>query len=314
MEEFHISGLVAATFTPLKANGDIDYDKIDDYCQFLSNEGISQVYVNGSTGEGPSLTTEERMKTTECWVKAGRKNSRMSKILVQVGGTTLRDSIALARHAESEGVAAISSLPPIYFPISTMGDLVEYCRQVAAAAPSTPFYYYHIPAMTRVNLDMATFLETARDVIPTLRGVKYSHQDLVQMCHCLRSRDRHGRAFNILYGCDEQLMAAVVLGADGAIGSTYNHMAGTFHRLLALLSQSDLPGALAEQHRSQDFVQQLYRYGAKTGGSLPTGKAVMSFVGCDVGPVRPPLRSLQPDERSEFYERLKSIGFFEWRK
>ncbi|PVD32411.1 hypothetical protein C0Q70_07845 [Pomacea canaliculata] len=194
----------------------------------------------------------------------------MSKILVQVGGTTLRDSIALARHAESEGVAAISSLPPIYFPISTMGDLVEYCRQVAAAAPSTPFYYYHIPAMTRVNCKTSSHPESGLAV--------------------------------------GQLMAAVVLGADGAIGSTYNHMAGTFHRLLALLSQSDLPGALAEQHRSQDFVQQLYRYGAKTGGSLPTGKAVMSFVGCDVGPVRPPLRSLQPDERSEFYERLKTIS------
>ncbi|KAK7092100.1 N-acetylneuraminate lyase B-like [Littorina saxatilis] len=314
MEDFKLTGVLPATFTPMKANGDVDYDKIDEYCEFLSREGIRQIYVNGSTGEGPSLTAEERMRLTECWVKYGKKNGRLSKIIIQVGGTCLKDSITMAKHAETIGADAISTLPPLYFPVATPQDLVEHVRAVAAAAPTIPMYYYHIPFRSGVNINMEQFLLAGRDVIPTLRGIKFSDKDLVQMCACLRTKDARGRNFNIVFGSDEQMLGAMALGADGAIGSTYNWMSGTFRRLLTRLDQGDLQAARLEQTRSQDVVKQVFAFGEKTNGTVSTLKVVMSLVGLDLGPVRGPMRELETKDKEAFFKALTDLGFMEWRK
>ncbi|XP_076437788.1 N-acetylneuraminate lyase-like isoform X2 [Babylonia areolata] len=311
MEDFTLTGFVAATFTPMKENGDVNYDAVDDYCQFLHDDGITQVYVNGSTGEGPSLTIEERMRLTECWVKAGRREGRLTRIIIQVGGACLTDSMAMARHAESLGVDAISTLPPLYFPVSSTRDLVDHCRKIAAEAPTTPMYYYHIPCR---SVSMPGFLEAARAEIPTLRGVKFSDKDLVEMCACLRTLDNRGRPFNVLFGCDEQVMSALVLGADGAIGSTYNFLSGLNRRLVALLDKGDVTGARAEQYRSQDVVKEMFKFGAKTNGILSTLKAAMSLVGMDLGPPRPPMRSLETEDQEAFFKALTDLGFLGWRK
>ncbi|KAK7495170.1 hypothetical protein BaRGS_00013580 [Batillaria attramentaria] len=220
MEHFRLDGLIAATFTPMLTNGEIDYYQIDGY-------------FNGSSGEGPSLTTDERMRLTESWTK----------------------------HAAKLGVDAVSSLPPLYFPVSSIQDVVDYCKAVADSAPTTPFYYYHIPTMSGVNIPMDKFLLAARDVIPSLRGVKFSNKDLAQMSACVRTLDTRGRNFNVLFGCDDEMMSAMALGADGVIGSTYNFMAGLYRRLVALLEKGEVKAACTEQYRSQDVVSLLFTFG-----------------------------------------------------
>ncbi|KAL8572578.1 hypothetical protein ACOMHN_017212 [Nucella lapillus] len=314
MEEFKLTGFIAATFTPLKDNGDVNYDAIDDYCQFLHQEGVTQV-LNGTTGEGPSLTVEERMRLTECWVKAGRKNGRGTKIIVQVGGACLKDSMTMARHAESLEVDAISTLPPLYFPVSAINDLVEHCRLIGAEAARTPLHYYRIPGMSAVRLSMPEFLEAARGEIPTLRGVKFSHTDLAQMCSCLRTLDSNGRPFNVLFGCDEQVLSAFALGADGAIGSTYNFLPGLYCRLRALLDKGDVTAARAEQYRSQDVVKELFKFGRGQGQWDRVSDENAHVIGRNErGPTRPPMRTLDAKDREAFNKALTDMGFFTWRK
>merc|ERR1712141_972172 len=134
------------------------------------------------------------------------------------------------------------------------------------------------------------------------------------MSACLRTKDSQGRNFNIVFGSDEQMMGAMAMGADGAIGSTYNWMSGTFRRLLAKLGQGDLKGALVEQHRSQDVVKQIFKFAEKTNGIGSTLKVVMSLVGLDLGPVRQPMRELKPEDRDAYFKILKDMGFMDWRK
>jgi N-acetylneuraminate lyase len=90
---------------------------------------------------------------------------------------------------------------------------------IASAAPSLPFYYYHIPSATNVDLPMVDFLAVADGLIQNLAGIKYTHYDLEDLQLCLHYG---GGKYNILFGRDQYLLAAVALGVRGAVGSTYS--------------------------------------------------------------------------------------------
>lgn len=174
---FKLEGLVAATFTPMTKNGDVDYDRIEDYCDFLVKNKIFQLYVNGTTGEGASLTLEERKKVVEKWMTVGRKSGKITAIIVQCGALNLHDSQSLARHAKSVGADAIATVPPLYFKPKNNDCLLQYCKAIAAEAPDLPFYFYHIPSATSVEVNVEDFLREGVKQIPSLIGVKFSSKD-----------------------------------------------------------------------------------------------------------------------------------------
>ncbi|XP_059160468.1 N-acetylneuraminate lyase B-like [Physella acuta] len=309
---FSVEGFVAATFTPFKDNGDVNLDAIDQYQEFLVQQGIQHVYINGTTGEGTSLTTDERKLIAEKWKELSLLPGRYMKVLIQVGGTSFKETCQLAEHAASIGADAISTLAPLYLLPQNIDELVDFCRQVAARAPSVPFYYYHIPDRTGVRFDMEQFLVRSRHVIPTLRGVKFSSKDLYEGSRCLRTSDAQGNLFDILFGCDEQVMSAFVIGFKGAIGSTYSLMAGTYHKLKDALSNGQIQEARTFQYRSVDLVKVCCEFGGQAGGIIPAMKVVLSKLGVDIGPPRFPMRPLSDAHQADLLGRLAEIGFFHW--
>lgn len=116
-----------------------------------------------------------------------------------------------------------------------------------------------------------------------------------------------GGAFAVPYGTDEWILAALALGARGAVGSTYNFAAPIYHRLIAAFAAGDLAAAQQEQFRSVQLVQTLARY-----GYLSASKVVMRWVGVDVGPARLPLVNLTENEVSALRAELETLGFFDW--
>ena len=166
-----ITGLVAATFTPMHADGSLNLAQVAPLVDRLLQEGISALYVCGSTGEGPSLSTEERQQTAAAYVEAA---AGRLPVVVQVGHCSLADACRLAAHAAQIGADAISSVPPWYFRPGSVEVVVDCLAQIAAAAPGLPFYYYHIPSLTGVAPDMVEFLRQAGPRLPTLVGVKYT--------------------------------------------------------------------------------------------------------------------------------------------
>ena len=187
---------------------------------------------------------------------------------------------------------------------SSIDDLVDCVAEIAAAAPDLPFYYYHIPHMTGVHLDMVDFLRRGADRIPTLAGIKYTAPTLYEFQSCAAL---DGGRFNMVFGSDEMLLSALAAGAQGAVGSTYNLSAPLYNRIMALFADGQLAEAQQLQLLSVRMVEAVKKY-----RPLPALKSMMKLGGIDCGPTRKPLLTMTPAEIDALERDLAKIGFLEW--
>ena len=296
-----ITGLVAAVFTPLKNDSSLNLDLVPRIVEHLLNSGIGGLYVCGSTGEGPLLTLEERREVAEAYIAA--VDGRVP-VIVQVGQESTREAAALARHAASIGANAISAVPPVYFKPGTVDILVDTMKEIAGAAPNLPFYYYHIPALSAVALDMERFLELAKDAIPNLAGIKFSSPRLDELQAC---RHFDSGRFEILFGVDEMLLSGLASGAKGAVGSTYNFLAPLYNEIIRCYNEKKTEEAEALQAQVVALVRVMIAH-----RGLPAIKTCMKLIGLDCGPTRLPLLTLDDQETATLKEELERLGFFDW--
>ncbi len=296
-----LSGLVAATFTPMNEDGTIRFEAIEPMVATLSDQGIAALYVLGSTGEGPSLTFDERCAAAVAFISAA---ANRLPVMVQVGSECLRQSRLLATHAEQSGAAAISAVSPVYFKPDSVATLVAAMAEIASGAPTLPFYYYHIPTITGVAFSVVDFLEMAAARMPTFRGIKFTSQNVFEFQSCVEAADDR---FEILWGLDEMLQCGLAAGAVAAVGSTYNFAAPIYQRLLAAFAAGDMETVRLEQSRSQAIVRTFIPF-----GSRGAQKAIMRMIGIDCGPSRLPISTLTSAQYAALETELRSIGFFEW--
>lgn len=297
----HLTGLIAAPHTPFRADGSIELEVVPQQARLLVHNGVAGAFICGTTGEGSSLTSDERRTLVESWVAARPVGL---SVIVHVGHLSLNEACALARHAEEAGADAIAAIAPSFFKPPTVTELVAWCAEVARAAPTLPFYYYYMPGMTGVTIPATDFLARAGDQIPNLAGVKFTHENLMDFA---RSTDHADAKYNVLFGRDEILLAALALGARGAVGSTYNYAAPLFLRIIAAFQRGDPDSARRDQARVMDFVAVLDRH-----GGLAAGKCIMKLIGVDCGPVRLPLRALTENDEKNLRKDLEQIGFFDY--
>jgi N-acetylneuraminate lyase len=300
MAKNSIEGMIAAIFSPMNENHKVDINKIPLMVDKLIENGIKGIFVCGSTGEGPSLTTNERKTLTGAFIDAVNKRI---KVFVHVGHNSVEEAKDLAAHAQKAGADFISATPPSYFKIGTVSSLVSCLSEIASAAPELPFYYYNIPHLTGISLDMVEFLKQADKAIPNLAGIKYTTPLIHEYQACLNYSDQ----FDVFYGTDEMLLSALAAGAKGYIGSTYNFAAPLYNKLVNAFNKGDLFAAQKLQLRSVEMVRIINKY-----GGLAAQKAMMKLSGIDCGPVRLPLKSLSLNETKSLEKDLQQIGFFDW--
>lgn len=263
--------------------------------------GLSGVFVCGTTGEGLALTLEERRQVAERWIQAAADRLR---VIVHVGHTSFREAKGLAEAAREAGAHAVACLPPVYYRPADVESLIEFLRPVARGAGDLPFYYYHIPMMSGVDLPMRELLEQGSERISNLRGVKYSHTDLMDYRQCV---ELDGGRFDVLFSRDELLLAGLALGARAGVGSTYNYSAPIYQKLLEAFRSGDLEQARA----CADLGIAVLRIVNECGGVVAAGKALMGLLGFECGPPRPPLRRLGRDEVRKLETRLEEDGLLE---
>ncbi len=295
-----MKGLIAAAFTPMKADGSLDLGGVERLAQHLFLQGVEGVFLCGSTGEGFSLSLEERMETARRWAEVAGGSL---KILVHVGSLCRQDSVILANHARALGVDGVAGIAPFYYKPRRVEDLLDFLAPVAQAASPLPFYYYHVPMLTGVNLPLAEILEKGAERIPNLRGAKFTHKDLLEFQECLALREG---AFDILFGVDEWLLAGLALGAMGAVGCTYNFASLLFQEMERRFLEGNLEEARALSLKVRALVEILGEF-----GTLAGGKAILAMAGVDCGPVRPPLGNLGPEEKIRLFEELSEAGLAE---
>jgi N-acetylneuraminate lyase len=295
-------GLIAAPLTGYRDDGMVNLDVVKPYAELLQANRLAGVFVNGTTGEGMSLTLDERRALSESWVQAAPQGF---KVMIHVGHTCQAESRALAAHAAAIGAAAIGEIGPVFFRPDSVEALVDYCAATAAAAPDLPYYYYHMPSMNQVLFPMIEFLRLAQEAIPNLAGIKYTHSDIADYEQCLGFRDG---TYDVLFGRDEFLIEGLKVGAQGAVGSTYNFMAPLYHALIAAFHAGDR----AEAERLQAISAESCELIAGTGGFGSGLKALLKTMGLDLGGMRRPQVNLSPEAVAKMVASLKDAGTFEY--
>ncbi len=300
MHTQHLQGLIAAPFTPMHGDGSLNLSIIPAYYQMLKNNGVAGAFICGSTGEGVSLTKEEKKAVAEAWAEVA-KGDEDFKVMTLLGGTCLADCVELAQHARQVGLYAVSFTAPFYFKPANVKKLAECCKVIADAVPDMPFYYYHIPVLTGVGFSMIDLLQEVEGNIPNFAGIKYTHEDFMDFLSCLRFQN--GR-YDMLWGRDENLLSALVLGTKGGVGSTYNYAAPLYNNLIEAFNHGDLKRAQDLQQQSIDMIRLLGKY-----GGIATGKAYMKLIGLDCGSFRLPVQNMRAEAYELFKKDVASLSF-----
>ena len=278
MDTAKYQGIIPAFYACYDAKGKIDPEAVRALTRWFVEKGVKGLYVGGSSGECIYQSKEERKVVLEN-VMAEAKGKLT--VIAHVACNNTADSQELAAHAESLGVDAIASIPPIYFHLPPYA-IAKYWNDISAAAPNTDFIIYNIPQLAGVSLTVPLLKEMLKN--PRCIGVKNSSmptQD-IQMW-----RDEGAIVFN---GPDEQLISGLVMGAVGGIGGTYGAMPELYVKLFECVKSGDMATALEIQN---DCCRIIYKLCSGHGNMYGMIKEVLRKMGCpDCGSVRAPLAEL----------------------
>ena len=288
-------GINPAMFTPLTDDGGaISVERLKKLIPWLLNQGVTGLFVCGSTGEGVLLSPEERELVAEVTLT---EVAGQVPVMVHVGAAATRDSVRLAKHAAKHGAAAVSSIPPFPFELSTR-SVFGHWRQIGEAT-DLPMYIYYFPAMTGFTFGDDAVEQLLR--LPNLVGLKFTDTDFYVLRNLI---DLSGGRLHILSGPDQLCLPAQTMGARGAIGSTYNWMAPLFVDLLKAYRSGDWATATAKQASANAFIRIIHRY-EKIAGQ----KVIMELLGVPCGPTREPIRPLDVAEAVQLRDELDAAGF-----
>ena len=271
-------GIIPAFYACYDANGEINPAAVREMTRWFIDQGVQGLYVGGSSGECIYQSKEERKLVLEN-VMAEAKGKLT--IIAHIACNNTADSKELAAHAESLGVDAIASIPPIYFKLPPHA-IAKYWNDMSAAAPNTDFIIYNIPQLAGVSLSVPLLKEMLKN--PRVIGVKNSSMPVqdIQMW-----KDEGAIVFN---GPDEQLISGLVMGASGGIGGTYGAMPQLYVELYRCVKAGEMAKALEIQN---DCCRIIYKMCSGHGNMYGMIKEILRKLGGpDCGSVRAPLAEL----------------------
>ncbi len=283
-------GIVPAFYACYDDNGDISKERTMAFVEFLIEKGIAGLYVGGSSGECIYHSVQDRKDTLEAVMEAAK--GRIA-IIAHVACNNTKDSCELARHAESLGVDAIATIPPIYFRLPEKA-IAKYWNDISAAAPNTDYVIYNIPQLAGVSLTMSLFDEMLKN--PRVIGVKNSSMPIQDIQMFKRQAKMNGKEIIVFNGPDEQFVGGRLIGADAGIGGTYGVMPELFVKLNAMLEAGDFENA----HKLQDDINEvIYTMCSGVGNMYAVAKAVLKKrAGLELGGVRAPLLNLEEGDEA----------------
>ncbi len=275
----------AATPTPFTSDGKLALDVVAAQAAHLHATGVAGAFVGGTTGEFSALDATERVSLVEAWQDARPAGLRIG---VHVGHSDVAQARHLAAHAESCGADIVAAVGPYYGDAPTLDALVAHLADIAAAAPSTPFGFYHIPSMTGSAYRPSEVVSALAAAAPTMAAVKFTDGDLLEF-------DRTRAAapgLTAYFGRDELLPAGLACGVDRVIGSLYNGMAPLAHAVTAAFERGDTAQAYRLHAPFREVAVTANRH-----GGIGFIKALMNELGPDAGPARSPWGRLDATAR-----------------
>jgi N-acetylneuraminate lyase len=289
-------GVIPAFYACYDEEGNISPERVQKLTQYFVEKGVKGLYVNGSSGECIYQSVEDRKIVLENVMKAA--DGKLT-IINHVACNNTKDSMELAKHAESLGVDAIAAIPPIYFRLPEHA-IAKYWNDISDAAPNTDFVIYNIPQLAGVALTMGLF-ETMREN-PRVIGVKNSSMPVqdIQMF-----KQAAGEDYIIFNGPDEQFVSGRVIGAEGGIGGTYGAMPDLFLKLDEFINENKMEEAMKLQYTINSII---YKLCAAHGNMYGVIKAVLRInEELELGSVRAPLAALVESDMAVVEEAARMI-------
>lgn len=241
-------GVIPAFYACYDDQGEISPERVRALVEYFLEKGVQGLYVNGSSGECIYQSVADRKLILE-EVMAVAKGKLT--IIAHVACNNTKDSMELARHAESLGVDAIATIPPIYFRLPEY-SIAQYWNAISAAAPHTDFVIYNIPQLAGVALTPSLYTEMLKN--ERVIGVKNSSMPVqdIQTFAALGGEDH--LVFN---GPDEQFLGGLLMGARAGIGGTYGVMPELFLKLNQLIADKELERAKELQFTINTIIGKL---------------------------------------------------------
>lgn len=294
-------GVIPAFYACYDAEGNVSPERVRALTEYHIRKGVKGVYVNGSSGECIYQSLEDRKITLENVMAAAK--GRLT-VIAHVGCNNTKDSVELAKHAESLGVDAIASIPPIYFHLPEYA-IAKYWNDMSAAAPNTEFVIYNIPQLAGTGLTMSLLGEMLKN--PNVVAVKNSSmptQD-IQMFKDAGVAARGEGSFVVFNGPDEQFVSGRVIGADGGIGGTYAVMPELYLAMNDHINKGEIKEAQAIQYDADRII---YKMCSAHGNLYAVQKEILRrMYGLELGGVREPMPGLIPEDEAVIAEAQAMI-------
>ena len=294
--ELRLHGIITALVTPFLKSGEVDQPALEEIVQFQLRSRVNGLFPLGTTGMGPAMEPEERKRVAEIVIN---EVDGKIPVIVQVGDSNPKTSLALARHAENAGADAVACLTPFYYNPGPDAIVEHYTR--LAKETSLPLLVYNIPRNTGINVDLKLLKQLSQ--IPHVVGIKDSSRDFSQLLDFLRAMPD---GFLVVNGTDSYQFSAFCAGAPAGVSATANPVPDLFVQMYEAYTSGNL-------NRGQELQKKIYGLRELlTNPPLAPLLEALKFRGLKSGTVRPPLREMNPTEvmnlRTSFRQLVPEMG------
>lgn len=278
-------GVIPAFYACYDEEGNISPERVQTLAKYYRDAGVQGLYVGGSSGECIYQSVDERKIVLENVMEAVGEDLI---IIVHVAAMSTRDSVELAKHAESVGADALSAIPTVYFGLSEAA--IENYWTAMVDATDLDFIIYNIPQTTNYSLSLDLFKKmVANDKVI---GVKNSSMPTLDIYQFIANA---GKDFVVFNGPDEQFISGLVMGAQAGIGGTYGVMPELFLAAFDAVKNNEMELAREIQYAINEIILLMV---SGEGHMYAVIKEILAMNGLEVGTVRNPLPELTANDQA----------------
>ena len=287
-------GAGVALVTPFKANGDVNYDKLEEILEEQIAGGTDAIVICGTTGEASTMSPEEHLSVIKygCEVVKGR-----IPVVAGTGSNCTREAVYMSQKAEEAGADGVLLVTP-YYNKATQNGLIAHFTSIAEAI-KIPALLYHIPGRTGVTMKPETIVSLCKNV-PNIVGVKEASANFSSIATMMNMADG---CIDVYSGNDDQIVPLLSMGGKGVISVLSNVAPKQTHDICQKFFDGDVKGSLQMQLDAIPLISALF----SEVNPIPV-KAAMNMMGKEVGPLRLPLTEMEDAHKEVLKQVMKSYG------
>lgn len=288
------TGAGVAMITPMKSNGEVDFEKMKEIVDFHVNNGTDAIIVCGTTGEAATLSHEEHL---ECIRKCVEFTNKRIPVIAGTGSNCTETAIYLSTEAEKAGVDGLLVVTP-YYNKCTQNGLKAHFKAIANSV-KVPILLYNVPSRTGVTIAADTVVELCKTV-DNIVGVKDATGDLSEVAEIMSKADGQ---VDLYSGNDDQITAVVALGGKGVISVLSNILPQETHDMVETMMNDNPKASAALQCKYFKLIKLLF----SEVNPIPVKKA-MNLMGMGVGSLRMPLTEMEEAHAQALAAEMKNVG------